>query len=642
MNSFDEYRIKNIPCSKKLASDLDKEQLQAVCAPLSNTCVFAVAGSGKTRVLTYRVANLIENGIDEKYMILLTFTNKASEEIKNRIKTLLNKNKCTVTAGTFHSVASFFVRKYAKEIDFDSNFSVIDDKTRNDYMKECRDTLIKSHSGRIKDTEFPSHTVLTSIYSGAINHNETFIKYMEKYYHFFKGETLDFILTVFEDYIARKESTNCLDFDDLLLSFLDLLNIEHVKQEINGYFKYVFVDEYQDINWLQYEIIEKLNSNQSLFVIGDSNQCIYQFRGSDDRYIDYFIKTHKDVNEYHLSYNYRSTPEILKVAETLINNNDVHRKVVLKTLNQSNIKPFVFGTYEIPIQLRIMAQNIRKHYKDELDKVAILVRKGTEIEEIKKALLIEDLPFNVKGNNNLLNKKYFNDICNILSFINNAANEPACKYVLKMFDTYKDNINKAYDYLKTINFDLNKFNINISYKITSAIKIFTNIKNKKFENISEIISEIWNSFYKQYVYTNYTGYQNIESDVNYLISFSTGFKSINQFTDFYLLERNKEKENKQQKAITIITMHKSKGLEWDYVYIPNLNNSWFPRSKDDDVASNTKQVQNERKLFYVAITRARKRLYLSYSQQDNEGKDLGVLPFIEEFEQESFNCDFFE
>lgn len=642
MSSFNENdRTKIIPCSEKLSANLDEEQLQAVCAPLTNTCVFAVAGSGKTRVLTYRVANLIENGINENHMILLTFTNKASEEIKNRIKILLGKNRCTVTAGTFHSVASYFVRKYAKEINFNPNFSVIDEKTRNDYIKECRDYLLGTNE-KIKPTEFPSHTVLASIYSGAINHNKTFVKYISEYYHYFKGETIDYILTIFEDYIERKEKTDCLDFDDLLLSFLDILNIEHVKKEINNYFKYIFVDEYQDINWLQYEIIEKLNNNQSLFVIGDSNQCIYQFRGSDDKYIDNFIKEHKNVNEYQLSHNYRSTPEILKLAEDSINHNNVSKKVILNTFNPTNIKPFVFGTYEISRQLEIMAQNIKKHYIKELDKVAILVRKGTEIEQVKKALLIENIPFNVKGNNNLLNKKYFNDICNILSFIDNTANETACKYILKMFDIYKNNIDKVYSYLKTIDFDLNKFNLDINYQTTQTIKLLSNIKNKSYENVSEIISEIWNVFYKQYVYNNYMNARDIEADINYLITFSSSFKKISQFIDFYLLERNKEKENTTKKAITIITMHKSKGLEWDYVYIPNLNETWFPRSKNKDVDSNTKQVQNERKLFYVAITRARKRLYLSYSEEDETGAELGASSFISELQPENFNCDFFE
>ena len=631
----------SIPCSKILADDLDKEQLRAVCAPLSNTCVFAIAGAGKTRVLTYRVANLIDNGIKENNMLLLTFTNKAADEMVSRIKKLLNKNKLSLTAGTFHSVASLFLRKYAKELGYKKSFDILDAKAQKSLIKNCREQYVRNY--KVNDTEFPSHNVLSEIYSGAINHNLTFVEFMKKYYPYIKGVTIDAILLIFQDYIDRKELTHCMDFDDLLLNFLDLLNNNKIRKEINEHFKYIFVDEYQDINWIQYEILELLNKNNDcLFVIGDSNQCIYQFRGSNDKYIDLFEKTHENVFRYHLNCNYRSTPEILQLAEDSINNNTVLYDVSLETINKAGTKPFVFGTQEKDDQIRLIAKDILECHTEHLEDVAILVRKGAEIEMIKEILAEEGVSSKIKGGSSLLQTKHFNDIYNILAFLENPANEVAFKHTFTLFNVYKNNIDKVYDYLKTIKFDLSKYNFSLAPQVTAVMSLLISLYNAPYKNVSEKISQISDMFYKKYIHTKYTDANSVEEDIDYLFRSSLRFKEISQFIDFYVLERYKEKENDFDNSITIITMHKAKGLEWDYVYIPNLNRSEFPRSKERDVDDNTEQVQNERKLFYVAITRAKKELVLSYSMESEDGKEIGPSVFLEELDPESFNHNFYQ
>ena len=207
--------------NETITNNLDKEQLAAVEAPLGNICINAIAGSGKTRVLTHRVANMIDNGYSESEMMLLTFTDKASQEMKTRIKEILKKNDLKLFAGTFHSIASRFLRKYASRIGMDESFTILTPYKQIKLMDNCRDKVVANYED--KDDRFPSANVLVDIYSSAINHDETFVSFMKKYYGYFTGERIDVIITIFEDYVCRKQDENTLDFDDLLISFYDLL-----------------------------------------------------------------------------------------------------------------------------------------------------------------------------------------------------------------------------------------------------------------------------------------------------------------------------------------------------------------------------------------------------------------------------------
>lgn len=630
---------KPFTCDVSLAKDLDDEQLKAVCAPLTNTCVFAIAGSGKTRVLTYRVANLINNGIPENSMLLLTFTNKAADEMTSRIKTLLKKKKLTLTAGTFHSIASLFLRKYSEELNISKRFDILDAKAQKTLIRKCRDQYVYNY--KVKDSEFPSHNVLTEIYSGAINHNLSFVEYMKKYYPYIRGITIDGILLIFEDYVERKEQTNCLDFDDLLLSFYDLLKINKVREEITEHFRYIFVDEYQDINWLQYEILELLNASNSMFVIGDSNQCIYQFRGSNDKYIDIFEASHQNTQKYHLTYNYRSTPEILALAESSINNNPVSSHVYLHTKNSSSQRPLIFGTQTKEEQIRVIAEDIMDNHSSELNEVAVLVRKGAEIQEIREMLRTEGISAQIKGGNDLLNTRYFNDIYNILSFVENPYNEVAFEYTFSLMGLNVSTIKKIYSYLKKEKFRMDDFSLTLDKDSKNITKFLMNIQSKPYSNVSEKLEDIYNSFYRRYINMRYANASEIEEVVEFFINSSARFSTISQFLDFYILERNKEKEDKTKDTVTIITMHKAKGLEWKYVYIVNLNKTEFPRSKDKDIDDNTEQVQNERKLFYVAITRAKEELTIGYSMKNTDKKDIGPSAFLEELDPKIFDAEFY-
>ena len=628
--------MENIFVNNKMKKCLDPEQLAAVEAPIGNTCVFAIAGSGKTRVLTYRVAALIDNGISENEIMLLTFTNKASEEMSTRIKALLNKENLNLLAGTFHSIASKFLRLYCSELGYKKNFNIIDQDEQKTLMQGCRTKYVKNYD--VDDDSFPAKNVLCDIYSGAINHNMTFENYVETWHPYITGEDLDGILLIFEDYVAKKKTSNIMDFDDLLLNFLDLLNIDNICNKITSQFKYFFVDEYQDINWLQHEILEKLNSHESLFVIGDSAQCIYQFRGSNDKYIDTFVPTHKNAQKYHLTYNYRSTPEILKLAETSINNNKNIEYIKLNTKNPHGKKPYIIGSdTEFYSAIRI-AQHISNYHSNNYSNISVLVRKRAQMSILEKVFKTYGIPCKMLGYLSMYQTEHIKDLVSILEFLNNPSNELAFSRTIKLFPGVgMATCEKLFKDLSENNFNISSVDVKkYPEKVRNAILLLENYSSAKYDNVGELLNKIYSSFYKSYMRTKMNNIRERMEDVDFLIDSAMGYKEIYKFLDEVILDINApNKDSSSENCVTITTMHKSKGLEWDYVYLPFLNKGEFPRANQGAINNNDINVQNERKLFYVAITRARKEIVLSYSMQFQMHAS-GASVFLEEFLPETF------
>ena len=627
----------NIKCREELANDLDKEQLAAVEAPLSNTCVFAIAGSGKTRVLTYRVANLIDNNIPEKEMLLLTFTNKAAGEMVKRIKNILGKEKLNLLSGTFHSIACKFLRKFAHVIDYDSNFTIIDANAAKNLMDKCRDNYLASYSS--PEDEFPSKNVLIDIYSGAINHQLSFDEYTKKYYPYYKGETIDAIILIFEDYVNKKISDNLMDFDDLLLNFLDVLMNDEARKTITDYYKYIFVDEYQDINWIQYEILELLNQHNCIFVIGDPCQCIYQFRGSDEKYIKIFQETHENVNSYKLTYNYRSAPEILLLAQDTINRNELPYEVMLHTKNPEYSIPYIYGTNDEIEEITKLAAIINMNYVDNLNNVAILVRRGTQINRVQQILETYGISCNLMGDKSLYENYYIQNLISLMQFKINYKNKIVFLNTSRIFGGIGEVLaNQMYEVFADNNYVFYGLP-SINNKTSYAFEILRKIVEYQQQDISDLISYICNIYYKNYMYNKYENFEEKYADIEYLIRITKGSKDIENFLDAVTLD--KVSQQSSTNSVTVTTMHKSKGLEWDIVFLPFIDKGEYPRCRERDYVDNTFNVQNERNLFYVAITRAKKQLFLSYSLT-YEDKPCGPSPFLEELDPEGYESIFYD
>lgn len=631
----------NLKCNATLAKDLDPEQLKAVEAPIKNVCVFAVAGSGKTRVLTYRVANMIDNGIPEKEMMLLTFTEKASSEMTGRIKNLLHTQSLNLLSGTFHSVASKFLRKYSHEIGRTPGFTILGQSGQYSLMESFIDEYVEN--GHIPENlrdEFPSKSVLINIYSGAINHNMTFKEYIQEYYpYFLVGEKLNFvdiIYEIFEDYNIYKQQENTIDFDDILLFFLDILSNDKIKKEINNHFKYIFVDEYQDINWMQFEILEKLNTANTMFVIGDKAQCIYQFRGSKDEYIDLFESTHNDVSKYKLTYNYRSTPEILLLAEQSINRNDMLEGITLNTKNEPFSSPLIIYTDDEHEETRKIAKIIKDNYADCLTEVAILVRKGNQIALIEEALREENVPYNIVGAKSFYDNDYVKNLLAIVQLRVNRADEASFIKTIRLFPGIGQKYAKdVFSMYKLSGYNYNSVIGKFTTKVDRAIKFMKNVCEGDYKTVSDLIAYICNDFYENFMRGKYTDFEDKFDDIKYLMNSTRTVTNVSAFIDDITLDKVTDRRNKNQNYVTVITMHKAKGLEWDNVFLPFVDKGEFPRCREKDYLNNAKHVQNERNLFYVAITRAKKQIIISYSlKYDN--RETGKSPFLEEFEEDCY------
>lgn len=633
-------KFNNIICNDSIKKQLDEEQLKAVESPIGNTCVFAIAGSGKTRVLTYRVANLIDNNIPESEMMLLTFTNKAADEMTDRIKKILNKDKLNLTSGTFHSIASFLLREYAQEIDYDRKFKIITTGEQKSLIEICINNYLDKYMNGFNNDEFPSKSVILDIYTGAINHNKTFAEYIKEYYPYFLNNTPEGIVFIIKDYVERKTQDNLMDFDDLLLNFMDLLSIENIRKKINKKYKYIFVDEYQDINWIQYKILEYLNGNDTMFVIGDSRQCIYQFRGSKPEYIELFKNNHKYVFNYSLTYNYRSSPEILKLAEDVISQNDYHNRTPMETTNPSGDIPLIFGCNN-EIQEAEQIVNIIKLNNYSLKDTAILVRRGNQISIIEQVMKKNNIPYNLIGSISMYESEHIQDIIAFLQLIDDKTNEAAFYRVIKLFS----GIGIVYAKELYEKCKINKFDYDITTKLTTgkqlhAMTIVSKIVNFKYKDISHMIQYIINTFYEKYAKNKYPDYEDKLEDIRFLLIQSKEYNNVTTFLDDIIMTKKRDrKENKEH--LTIITMHKSKGLEWDNVFLPFLNHGEYPRCKDKEFLQNSENVKNERNLFYVSITRAKKHLFLSYSLYYTD-KSAGPSPFLEEMDEDLYDNDFFE
>ena len=633
---------------EEISSKLDDLQLKAVEAPIGNTCVFAIAGSGKTRVLTYRVANMIANNIPESEIMLLTFTNKAADEMSDRIKAVLKKKRLDLLSGTFHSIAGKILRDYAGEIGYDKKFKIITPGTQRTMIDGLREEYLAKYMEGFNNDEFPSKAVIADIYSGAINHNLSFREYITQYYSYLKNHIPDGIILILKDYVEKKEKENLMDFDDLLLNFMDILSMDHIREQINKEFKYIFVDEYQDINWMQYQILEYLNGNNSLFVIGDSKQCIYQFRGSRPEYIDVFKKTHENVSSYSLTYNYRSTPEILHMAEEVIFKNDPENPLIMNTKNPKSCLPLIFGHDDDEKEAMKIAEIIKEKQYD-YSQTAVLVRRGAQVAMVEKAFKKERIPYNIVGSTSMYESEHIQDLLAFLQLIDDKSNIAAFKRIAMLFRGIGQNFAQTmYERLENAGFDYfmaEKMSSSQQQRAFSVMKgiIYADFRVKKNDEnnasqVSTMLQCIINTFYGNYAKNRFSDYTDRMEDIRYFYTQAKGYDNLSDFIDDSMMMRNSER--KKDSCATIITMHKAKGLEWDYVFIPFVDKDEWPRCRAKEYLYNGENIKNERNLFYVAVTRARKMLYISYSLSYTL-KPAGPSPFLEEIDGDAYDVDFF-
>ena len=624
--------------------------------------VIAGAGSGKTRVLTYKIAYLMNKGVDPFNILALTFTNKAAKEMKHRISLMLNDSESkNLWIGTFHSVFAKILRIEADKLGYPVNFTIYDTQ---DSQK-----LISSIITELKlDKEIYKYKQIYSRISSYKNNLITVKAYNSN------NELIESdrqarrprLIDIYKEYVDRCFKAGAMDFDDLLLKTNELLSrFPEVLSKYQNLFKYVLVDEYQDTNHSQYLIVRALSDKfQNICVVGDDAQSIYGFRGANINNILNFQKDYDNVNVFRLEQNYRSTKNIVNAANSLIEKNQKKLDKVVWTENEAGNKIKVNRLLTDGEEGRFVASSIfeNKNLKQLNNKdFAILYRTNAQSRSFEDSLRKRNIPYRVYGGLSFYQRKEIKDILAYLRLIINSSDEESFKRVINFpargiglttinkIVIQANNLNKSlYDVCKNIDeIDL-KISSSIRLKITNFINLIETFKVlEKTKNAFELTNEVVNNTGIIKAYDNMTSIedqakiQNIEEMLNGIKDFveiqrdiPNSNSSISEFLQDVALATDLDNEDSDDNKVALMTIHLAKGLEFPIVYIVGLEENLFPSAMN---LNSRNDLEEERRLFYVALTRAEREAYLTYAlSRYRWGKLTDSEPsrFIEEINDE--------
>ncbi len=668
---------------------LNKEQLKIVNNLRGKMLILAGAGSGKTRTITYSVAKLIEMDVSPKQIMLVTFTNKASEEMLGRVKKLLGFMP-SITAGTFHSIAhTVFLKRFKGMLKY-GRYDILDESKARDLINKCiddacRDELISNpqylviHPDKEDDLlqeikkKFPKAKNIKEVLSSSANCNRDLAETIDWRFQEFKG-FLSQIREINKRYKDIKKKFSKIDFDDLLILWSRLLDFESVKKFAKRY-KYILVDEYQDTNFIQNEIITKLaklNEKSCLMVVGDDAQSIYAFRGANIKNFLNFQTNFYGCTQYNITTNYRSIPEILYLANDSIKNNYFRYEKDMRSNRESGMKPLLFEAETFQEQINWLLENIIKLHQEgkPYGEIALLFRslRGNreEIYYINKLMikLTENkIPFEVRGGRSLFEKAHIRDLLAFLAFRYNPKDvfaegywkRIATKYIYGLGET---NAIKIYEELiykskNPVSLLINKRELKariIKLKQKGKISRLGDktidkiiVIMKTFYSFTGSVGMIINSFIKSPLFYNifeekYKRNENDESfqerlnDIDLLIEIGNDFKIIGKFLNDLSLnesEYHSEKKGNDRDKLIISTIHRAKGLEWENVFLPMLENGFFPSYQNLTI---DEDLEEERRVFYVALTRAKTNLFLSRSRFSGRNDLLEASMYLEELD----------
>ena len=638
------------------ARELNPQQLAAVTAPPGPALVIAGAGSGKTRTLTYRVAYLLEQGIPPDRILLLTFTNKAAGEMMRRVAVLLGRQLPSLWGGTFHSIGARILRSHADLLGFRRDFTILDRDDAKDLIKAC----IAEAGIETKGTHFPKPEVLCEIFSLAVNTHTTTAEILERQFDYFEQITR-LVADVQKRYTARKRATNAMDFDDLLALWLRLLQ-EHadVCEHYQRRFQFILVDEYQDTNRLQSDLIDLLaERHHNVTVVGDDAQSIYAWRGANFQNIFKFPKRYPDAKVFKIETNYRSTPEILKVANAAIAANRDQFTKILTPARKSGLKPALIACADAAQQAAFIAQRVAELPEEgvDLNQVAVLYRSHFHALELQLELTKRNIPFSITSGIRFFEQAHIKDATAYLKLVANPRDELAFKRIAlllpgigakgaeKIWKIFQSNESRSRGNETQISIGNRQSAIGNqsepphvgSYKIAPALQACSKSVPAKaatawkqfVETISQLEEEtvrqsaakmlrlVMDAGYDDYLKENFANYRNRMEDLEQLAVFAYQFGSVEDFLTQLALLTNVEAEDDQTakddtEKIRLSTIHQAKGLEFDVVFVIMLCDGLFPSARSMESPEGEEE---ERRLFYVAITRAKNELYLCYPQE---------------------------
>src|SRR6516164_5894055 len=625
-----DYQLKNLPSVSSSSIDyraeLNDQQYEAVTSVPGPALVLAGAGSGKTRTLTYRVAWLLDNGVEPQNILLLTFTNKAAREMLARVQSLLPLETQSIWGGTFHSIGNRLLRRHAKEIGFRSGFSIMDREDQEDLLE----TVLAGSDIDVKQVRFPKAEVLGDIFSFAVNTGRPLAQVIADRYQWFQPLThqIEFLQGQYED---RKRLANALDFDDLLIKTVLLLRGNPGLREFyQRQFEFILVDEYQDTNRLQSEFIDLLAArHQSVMVVGDDAQSIYSWRGANYQNILDFPRRYPSAAIYKIETNYRSVPEVLQVANAAIRPNARQFSKVLRPDRKgTDLKPALVPLLDNNQQAVFVAQRILE-LRDEgldLEEIAVLYRSHFQSLEVQLALTRAGIPYSITSGLRFFEQAHIKDVAAFMKFVTNPADEVAFKRMARLLPGIAvKTAEKLWEFLLSapegdrVNFQTWLSHCRVGAKSEKAWRQLCHTLDEiapQRQPIapSRMIHVILEAMYDDYLQAKYANYEQRREDLTTLESFARTFQDpIDFLSQLSLLasgdtERVADPQEENEK-ITLSTIHQAKGLEWRAVFAIWLTDGMFPSSRS---LESLDAVEEERRLFYVAVTRAKDELYLCY------------------------------
>lgn len=647
---------------EKYLSQLNEAQLAPTLQKDGPMIVIAGAGSGKTRVLTYRIAYLMSQGVDAFNILALTFTNKAAREMKARIATIVGDGEAkNLWMGTFHSVFAKILRFEADRLGYPSNFTI--------YDTQDSQRLI---SAIIKEMKLDKDIYkYKQVYSRISSYKNSLITVKA---YFQNPELIESdamarrpkLGAIYKEYVERCFKAGAMDFDDLLLKTNELLTrFPDVLAKYQDKFRYILVDEYQDTNHSQYLIVRALSDRfQNICVVGDDAQSIYAFRGANINNILNFQKDYDDVKMYRLEQNYRSTKNIVNAANSIIDKNVQKLDKVVWTANDEGSKIKVNRSMTDGDEGRYVASSIFENkMQNQLPNsdFAVLYRTNAQSRAIEDALRKRDIPYRIYGGLSFYQRKEIKDVLSYLRLIINPADEEALKRVINFpargigqttidrlivaANGYKRTIFEVIQHIDKIDININNGTKNKLRDFVTMIESFQvmNQNSNAFE-LSEHVTKVTGlirEFKKDGTPEGVTRMENIEELLNGIKDFVDGQKeivdaaaSLAEFLEDVALATDLDADKGDANHVALMTIHLAKGLEFPYVYIVGLEEDLFPSAMSMNTRS---ELEEERRLFYVALTRAEKQAYLTYAlSRYRWGKLIDSEPsrFIEEIEEQ--------
>jgi DNA helicase-2/ATP-dependent DNA helicase PcrA len=608
--------------------------------------VLAGAGSGKTRTITYRVAYLLEQGVKPEEILLVTFTNKAADEMRRRVAQLAGSQGILPWSGTFHHIGYRILRLYAPLLGYGNNFTVLDSDDSESLIKLCVKNVKPDSAGAKR---FPSCSAVLSVISYARNAELPIEVVVEDKFYQWLPFTEE-ITKIATEYAIRKKEANAMDFDDLLVNLLTLLQDGNIHQKYASQFRYVLVDEYQDTNKIQASIIRRLAMvHNNVVVVGDDAQSIYSFRAADIQNILQFPNEFPGSKIFKLETNYRSSREILDVANSIIAKNKVQYKKTLHATKEG-VKPKLFPQLDQQSEGAFVAGKIEELLTSGVPatEIAVLFRASHHSQMLEVELVRRGIAYDYRGGVRFFERSHIKDILAYLRLMNNLADTAAWLRVL----LHEEGIGPmaAQKVIEYIREQKNVEGIPEAGRAVLGAKALTGWNNflRIFETMQSavvrtpeaMIEALIQSPYRNYLDGEFVDSRDRVNDIKQLGVFAGRYDNLEEFlADATLQEsfRGVESEGGAPASsggkIVLSTIHQAKGLEWQAVFILNLSSGAFPSER---ALKEENGLEEERRLFYVAITRAKETLYFTYPMAGGSYGDFlsGPSVFIDDIDYE--------